>query len=292
LDTKNGKGTITAHWIGRPDAEKVVLFLHGGGYTQPATEGYYQYFTRVCKDLNTPGRTKKVAVLILAYTLAPEATYPTQLQEAETVLSHLLNSTGRSPGDIFLSGDSAGGGLTMSLLSHMLHPHPQVPKIELREPLGGALVYSPWVSFRTNHESFTRNAQRDMLPGIVLRRWAAMYMGKSNSSDPEADPGSVSGDAHSEPASNPPSWWSGLHEVVSDVFIWVGCNEVFVDGVREFRDVLREGWVKGGGEAQSITYVEAQGEAHVQPIVDFMTIAVKTESQVAIDEWYMARLES
>jgi acetyl esterase/lipase len=294
LTTARGdeKGTVTAHWIGSPNAEKVVLYLHGGGYTQPATEGYYQYCTRLVKDLNASGKTTEVAVLVLAYTLAPEAIYPTQLHEAATVVSYLLNSTGRSPADIFLSGDSAGGGLTMSLLSHILHPHPDVPRIELSEPLGGALLYSPWVSFRTDHHSFARNAQKDMLPPIMLRRWAAMYLDKTNSSNFEADPGLVSGDAYSEPCTEPEFWWEGLHKVVGDIFIWVGGNEVFVDPVRDFGYILRHGWTKGGGETQRVAYVEAPHEAHIQPIMDVMTSGgMKSDSQIAIEEWYLARLE-
>lgn len=292
VEREDGKSTVAAHWIGCPDAEKVVLYLHGGGYTQPATEGYYQYLTRLVKDLNGVGNTEEVAVLVLAYTLAPEARYPTQLQEAAIVLSYLLNKTGRAPADIFLSGDSAGGGLTLSLLSHILHPRPDVTKIQLSEPLGGALLYSPWVSFHTNHDSFARNAQKDMIPPIMLRRWAAMYMDKSSVINPEADPGLVSGDAYSEPASSPASWWSGLHEVVRDIFIWVGGDEVFVDDVREFRNTLHDGWVKSNGGAQCITFVVAPGEAHIQPFMDIMTTRTKTKSQVAIEEWYMARLMS
>jgi acetyl esterase/lipase len=289
---EDGKGTVTAHWIGNPDAEKVLLFLHGGGYTQPATEGYYQYFTRLVKDLNASKNTKKVAVLVLAYTLSPEATYPTQLQEAATVVSYLVNSTSRSPADVFLSGDSAGGGLTMSLLSHILHPHPDVPRIELSEPLGGALLYSPWVSFRTDYQSFATNSHKDMLPPIMLRRWAAMYLGRTNSSNPEADPGSVSGDSYSEPSTEPAFWWEGLHEVVEDMFIWIGGNEVFVDAVRDFKDVLCHGWKKGGGKTQRVTYVEAPREAHIQPFMDAMTNGgMKSDSQTIIEEWYMARLE-
>lgn len=284
-------GTVAAHWIGNPDAQAVVLYLHGGGYTQPATEGYYLYFTRLVKDLNTHVTSKEIAVLVLAYQLAPEATYPTQLQEAATVLAHLLNETVRSPADIFVTGDSAGGGLSLSLLSHILHPHPDVPRIELSAPLAGALLYSPWVNFSTDHDSMARNAQLDMIPPIMLRRWAAMYLAKANPSNPETDPGPVTGDSYSEPASNPPSWWSGLHRVVADVFIWAGTNEILVDSIREFGRDLRDGWVEGGGQAQRVTCLETLHEAHIAPIMHVMTSASKSDAQVAIEEWYKVRLE-
>ncbi|KAF2711936.1 alpha/beta-hydrolase [Pleomassaria siparia CBS 279.74] len=135
IEAKDGTRTVAAHWIGSPDMQTVILYFHGGGYTQPATEGYYKYFTRLVDDLNATAGTKRVAVLVLAYQLAPEATYPTQLQEAATILSYLLTETARSPADIFITGDSAGGGLSLSLLSHILYPHPDVLRIELSVPL-------------------------------------------------------------------------------------------------------------------------------------------------------------
>jgi hypothetical protein len=54
--------------------------------------------------------------------------------------------------------------MTMTLLSHVLHPHPDVsPKITLQEPLAGALLISPWAKFPTDDPSIQRNATSDMV---------------------------------------------------------------------------------------------------------------------------------
>jgi acetyl esterase/lipase len=279
VETSKGT-TVAAHWLGRSDAERVILYLHGGGYTQAANEG-------------------SVAVLLVEYTLVPEATYPTQLKEAAAVLAHLIadhagagaGAGARRPSNIFVSGDSAGGNLAMSLLSHLLHPHPHVPAVHLQEPLGGALLYSPWVSFSTDYPSFD-NLLLDVLPPLVLRKWSAMFLNKANPANPEADPGPIAGDAYTEAAKNPASWWEGMHRVCSHVLVAYGSSEVLVDAIEELEAPLKKGWAEGGGDASAVVFLKGAKEAHIAPIVDIMAPGadVKSSTQTAVEAWYKARL--
>jgi acetyl esterase/lipase len=289
LSTVNGE--VLAHWIGRPDAEAVVLYLHGGGYTQPATEGNFRYLDRLFKHLNSEQKRRSVSVLMLAYTLVPEAVYPTQLREAVTALSYLIDDTHRLPYNLIIAGDSAGGNLAISLISHLLHPRPDVPIIKLEVPLGGLALTSPWVGFRTDYPSFA-NETLDMLSPVALRKWSAMFLDKANPADLEADPGSVRGDAWTEACLNEASWWDGLDRVVSDVFVWYGSHEIFRDPIRDFEEKLKEGWKEGGGNVSRVVVMESAKEAHVALIVDtMMPGAKKGDAQVAIEEWFGARLE-
>jgi acetyl esterase/lipase len=54
---------------------------------------------------------KSTAFLFLEYTLVPYATYPAQFEEAVEALDYVLNELKRSPSDIVLAGDSAGGNM-------------------------------------------------------------------------------------------------------------------------------------------------------------------------------------
>ncbi|KAJ4363905.1 hypothetical protein N0V83_009357 [Neocucurbitaria cava] len=284
-------GTVAAHWIGNPDAETVLLYLHGGGYTQSANEGNFKYIDKLLKDLNSGSGCRSVAALFLAYTLAPEAAHPTQLREAATVLSHLITKTGRSASDVFISGDSAGGNLTVAMLSHLLHPHPDVPAIKLEQPLGGALLYSPWVGFGTDYQSYDNEAL-DMLSPLALRKWSAMFLNKSNAADPEADPGPISGDAWTEACLNPASWWHGLHRVVGAIFVSYGSYEILADPIKQWEKELKKGWSHGGGDESQLTFLEAPNEAHVFPILELMTPwKAKSGTQAAIEAWYKSRLQ-
>ena len=290
LSNENGEGT--AHWIGDPNADAVVLYCHGGGYTQPASMGNYRYLSRLVKDLNGTQSKASISVLMLAYSLTPEAVHPTQLREAAVVLEHLIHGTGRSPSRIFLAGDSAGGNLIMSLLSHMLHPHPGVFRLQIGNPLGGVLLLSPWVGFRTDYPSFKQNAGLDLLSPFPLHKWSAMFLGKANTINPEADPGPISGDQWTDVCLNPSSWWEGMHDIVMDVFIWWGAHEVFADPIRELESKFRTGWKVGGGDCEKVVFLESAGEAHVAPISDTMLPGggKKSDAQLEIEEWLKSRL--
>tara|TARA_R110002003_G_scaffold250_6_gene17768 strand:+ start:11694 stop:12797 length:1104 start_codon:yes stop_codon:yes gene_type:complete len=287
---------VAAHWLGKHDAENVILYLHGGGYTQSISDGYFKYLARLVKDLNTGtgGERQSVAVVVvLAYDLAPEATHPTQLSQAAAVVDHLIFSTGRSPSNIFVSGDSAGGNLALALLSHILHPHPHVDAVKLDKPLGGMLLYSPWAGFSTEFASFD-NDKLDVMSPLALRKWSAMFLGKANSIDQEADPGPVSGDAYTEACKNDASWWRGVDHVVNHVFVAYGGDEVLKGCIVEFEKRFKAGLAESHGDASRVIFFEGKREAHVQPIIDIMTLgsAVKSSTQIAIEEWYKARLQS
>ncbi|KAF2651109.1 alpha/beta-hydrolase [Lophiostoma macrostomum CBS 122681] len=281
---------VLGHWIGDEDADVVVLYLHGGGYTQTATRGYFEFWHRFACENNVNGKRQSVATLLLGYSMAPERRYPTQIQEATAALTHLIN-TGRSPSTIIMSGDSAGGGLSLSVLSHLLHPHPDLPSVKLSTPLAGALLISPWVVFSTEYDSFIRNGESDMVEASMLRRWAAMYLGKSKQ-DPESDPGPVTGDSYSEPCSNDTAWWRGMDGIVSDVFFWYGGDEMLRDGIHDSVPTFKSGWTEGGGEAERVLAVETPRGCHIEPIMSVMTRPnERGEHQVVIEEWLRKRLE-
>ncbi|ORY16522.1 Alpha/Beta hydrolase protein [Clohesyomyces aquaticus] len=289
IEGKDGVGVV-GYWIGSPNAEVVVLYLHGGGYTQSATPGYCHYWHCFAEESASLKGAPPASTLLLGYSLAPEAKYPTQLQEAAAALLHLVNVCGKSPANIFVAGDSAGGHLAITLLSHLLRPRSSIPEVTLSAPLRGLLLISPWVCFRTDYESFARNANKDMVEALMLRKWAAMYLDKSNA-DPETDPGYVSGDAYSEPMSNDADWWKGADRVVSDVFVWTGGNECFADPVKAFEPVFKKGWSEGGGQVERVVFVETPGCAHIEPIMGvMMNPKQKSEDQQAVESWLNARL--
>ena len=93
--------------------------------------------------------------------------------------------------------------MTLGLLGHILHPRPDVPKVQLSEPLAAAVLISPWISFKTDDESWKRNATSDMLPPEAAHRWASLFLG-----DKQAD-------EYSEPIRADEKFYSGLPQVCS-----------------------------------------------------------------------------
>ncbi|KAF1975303.1 alpha/beta-hydrolase [Bimuria novae-zelandiae CBS 107.79] len=290
-----GKGEVVGHWIGDPAAEKVVLYCHGGAYFQPATSGTFLYLDDLLQNIEKNEGKKRVAALVVACTLAPEAAFPTQIREAAAILNHVLEtnlgSRKRRARDVFLAGDSAGGNIVLGLLGHLMRPRPDVQDMHLEGRLGGAVLYSPSVTASADWASMRRNEERDMLSVAKVPVWAAMYMGRTASlqSLPLTELGM---DAYSEPCTAESEWWITLPKVVGDVLVVSGADEVFADAIAQLGARMMEGWVQGGGREDGVLCVAATGEAHIWPIVGFMMRRGRKEegSQGVMERWWKMRL--
>lgn len=71
------------------------------------------------------------------------------------------------------------GHMTVSLLSHLLHPHPAATKIVLTEPLASVILISPWNKLFPSPSSMdTYKQTSDMIVPSAGQRWSSMYLGK------------------------------------------------------------------------------------------------------------------
>lgn len=88
-------------------AHKAILYTHGGAYVSGSPSTHEPLICRLAEQCRLP-------VFAYDYRLAPENLFPAALEDAVTAFDFLLDQ-GYNPGDIVLCGDSAGGGLTLSL---------------------------------------------------------------------------------------------------------------------------------------------------------------------------------
>lgn len=285
-----------AHWIGNKTAKKVILYFHGtlrygctrieltvgdkgGGYVTPCTPGHFQYLKAMKDDRNAQG--SDVAVLVLAYDLAPEHPYPTQLRQSIECLRHLVETERRSPADISLGGDSAGGNLAIGVLSHLAHPHPDIPALTLPGKLHAALLISPWCSFNTHTPSYETNAERDCFDARPLQRWSTAFLGSDSP---------FAGDFYNEPVTAPASWWEGTADVIEEVLIWAGGNEILLDGIEEFSKRFTKGFGGKGGRVNTAITAKA---AHIEMILELL-LGYKgdsgTGSAEVVNGWVKAKL--
>jgi epsilon-lactone hydrolase len=168
-------GGIPAEWVAAPGAvaERVVLYLHGGGYVVGSINTHRDLASRI-------SRAAGARSLVIDYRLAPEHPHPAALDDAVAAYRWLL-STGINPGRLVIAGDSAGGGLTVATL------------VALRDaglPLPAAAVcLSPWVDLEGIGESMTTKASSDpMIHVDGLRKMAAAYLGGQDPRTPLAAP--------------------------------------------------------------------------------------------------------
>jgi monoterpene epsilon-lactone hydrolase len=110
-------------------APPALLFLHGGGYSSGSAFGYRHLAGALTA-------ATELSALVPEYRLAPEHPYPAALEDATRAYTWLLDG-GRAPEEIVIAGDSAGGGLAMSLLLSLDRQSLPLP--------GGVVLLCPWV---------------------------------------------------------------------------------------------------------------------------------------------------
>lgn len=158
-------GPIWAEWIdalrNESDAnERVLLYLHGGGYIACSPVTHRNITMRLA-------RYAGCRVLAINYRKAPQYPYPYALEDSLMAYNWLLEA-GYSADRIMLAGDSAGGHLTLATLL-------SIRDRGLPRP-GGAVCLSPWTDMTCRSESMRNNASRDtMIPAHRVRQAARHF---------------------------------------------------------------------------------------------------------------------
>lgn len=197
---------VPAEWIITPNSEnqKVILYLHGGGYVAGSIATYRDLAARI-------SMVSKARILILEYRLAPEYPFPSSIEDAISAYKWLISTEKIEPKNIIIAGDSAGGGLTLATL------------IKLRDegfpmPIA-AVCLSPWTDLAGTGDSLRDNTKID--PFISKEFWeisSRNYLGTTDSKNPLASP------LYADLKGLPP------------IFIQVGTSEVLLDDSIRFAE--------------------------------------------------------
>jgi monoterpene epsilon-lactone hydrolase len=206
-------GGVKAEWItaGNAAPDRVILYLHGGGYVMGSIDTHRELVARLSKAAQARG-------LALDYRLAPENLFPAAVDDAIAAYRWLL-AQGYKPERIVIAGDSAGGGLAVATL------------IALRDlgapaPAAGVCI-SPWVDLEAEGGSMTSRAAQDPLVSReMILTIARMYVGEKGSlREPLAAP--INADLNDLPP----------------LFIQVGDAETLLDDSTRLADRAKESGV-------------------------------------------------
>lgn len=174
--TETYAGGSRAYWNDPKDAatDRVILYLHGGGYVIGSPKSHERFVGHLanavgCRALNVD------------YRLAPEHPHPAAVTDATNAYRWLL-AQGFKPEHIAISGDSAGGGLTLATLL-------SIKENGLPQP-AAAVPLSPWTDMEGLGDSMDTNAPNDMLVQRAgLKDMAASFLGEgTHPRDPLAAP--------------------------------------------------------------------------------------------------------
>jgi monoterpene epsilon-lactone hydrolase len=166
---------VPAEWSLAPDsdASKVLLFFHGGGYCSGSIMSHRGMVTET-------GRAAQARTLAVGYRLAPEHPFPAAIEDARSAYRFLLDQ-GIAPSKIVIGGDSAGGGLTLALMTSVR---------DAREPLPAcAWLVSPWVDLQMTGASLAEKAAIDpLISKSYLEELASAYLASADPANPLVSP--------------------------------------------------------------------------------------------------------
>ncbi|KAJ7060457.1 Alpha/Beta hydrolase protein [Mycena amicta] len=254
-------------WLGPKTLSGHVLLVYHGTSSDSAEDNWtpppdfaLSCWRYVKEQVEKTGSDLGVAVL--NYNLLPTAKFPVQLNQARLALSFLINS-GVSPRNIHIAGDSAGGNLALQLLSHVLHPHPDVPRLTLSQPLRGVYLFSPWAIWSKSSPSWVENAGIDYLPASMMSPDSAIVRSTFGVSEQDK--------AFAEPGLAEVDWFTGLDKCVDQILVAGGSAECMRDDIVKLGSVLQK-------QHRNVEVFIQHGGLHVDMILDFFAREPKVGS--------------
>ncbi|MHA3978265.1 alpha/beta hydrolase fold domain-containing protein [Halovulum sp. GXIMD14794] len=149
-----------------------LFYIHGGAFMFFSGRSHQGIASRL-------GLPLKLEPVLPDYRRAPEHGFPAAIDDVTDAYAALVATPGALP--VVIAGESAGGGLALSLLHRILARG-------LTRP-AAVLTFSPWCDLTLSGESLRTNADRDpMLPATRLPEVAATYLQGANPRQPDASP--------------------------------------------------------------------------------------------------------
>ena len=184
---------------------RVILYLHGGAFFMGSPASYRNRAMRLSYRCHAE-------VFVPAYRLAPEHPYPAALDDALAAWRFVNDLRREAP--LVVVGDSAGGGLSLSLLVRLRDLGFIMPN--------GAVLLSPWTDLTVSGASIEGNHGKDLwFTRKHLEMWAKYYLGCADARSPYISP--VFADL------------SGLPSLL----LLVGERELLLDDTLRVRDAAR-----------------------------------------------------
>lgn len=150
-----------------------ILYFHGGGYYYGSPKSHRRATFGLAQEAGAN-------VFSQDYRLAPAHPFPAAVEDAVVGYRWLLDQ-GMRPESLIVSGDSAGGGLSLALLLSCREQGLPSP--------AGAVLYSPWTDLAVTGASITSNEKTDaMFRPVHIREGAKHYMGGADAKNPLVSP--------------------------------------------------------------------------------------------------------
>lgn len=205
------RGSLKYEWLTPPDddADKVLYYLHGGGFVFPLWNPLRQCVARIISKA-------RVRALAPHFRLAPEHPFPQAIEDCVAGYRWLITEGGFRPENVTIAGESAGGNLVMGTLLSLR---------DQGDPLPGkaAAICTP---FNLTVDGGYTNTTDPMINPRFISKQFQVYRG-------DADPRhSLLSPIHADLHGLPP------------ILIQVGSREAFLDESRLFASKAEQAGVR------------------------------------------------
>jgi acetyl esterase/lipase len=166
------------------EQDRVILYLHGGGYVIGSPKTHRAIAGNIAKGAN-------LNALVIDYRKAPEHPFPAALDDAVNAYKYLIYKKEYAPENIILIGDSSGGGLAVALQYYIRDHKLPLPR--------ASVLLSPYLDLKQKGKSIHKNAKNDRFLDIFeMRKWARFYAPEQDLDNPLISP------LYGDPAGLPP----------------------------------------------------------------------------------------
>jgi len=206
--------------------ERILFYIHGGAFVFGSPKTHSAMVSVLAKNL-------AALAVMPQYRLAPEAPFPAAPDDIRAAWDGLCSS-GVSPQNIVVGGDSAGGALAFGLIASLLADGADLP--------GAVFGFSPLTDLTFGGGTLKTNAQADaVLPAERAAELAQLFLQGADSKTTSVSP------LHGSFEGAPAAW------------ITVGDTEILLDDARNLATKLT-------AQGVETTLVVAHDLPHVWPV--------------------------
>lgn len=205
IDEKDTDGQKVYYLNRGSESDTLMVYLHGGAFVDEITPFHWKAIDRIA-------HLSGCQVVVPLYELMPFATHKEAFTFVEDVYAHLLLEYPDKK--IVFMGDSAGGGLALSVCEHFAKENICLPD--------KLVLFSPWLDVSMSNPEMTELSNRDIMlspPGLKVygKHWA----GSLDTKDYRVSP--MFGDV----------------DRLDNVILFAGSEEIFYPDIKIFYEKLK-----------------------------------------------------
>lgn len=165
---------VSCYWMTPEEiqTDKIILYFHGGGFVCGPSLLHWRMLSQVSKNTG-------ISSIMANYRMAPEHPYPAAIDDMMNIYEDLLRY--RDANNIIFMGDSAGGGLALSMSMKLRDEEKPLPS--------KIVLLSPWLDVTMDNPLIPEVEDLDQMLAVSgLEEAGKLYSGNESPLNPYISP--------------------------------------------------------------------------------------------------------